>query len=356
MKTSTLGTALLFAVALASCSKVSLEEKTPTDLLQTSAVTISSFSGRTSAGGNNNLSASDYLGSLKDFLFVFTDGSTDANWQGASKGFSGNVAINGLQASERTSGNFAFGGKLYSNAASAEGWQNIINNNGAQASFIGNQQGLLNQLHNDLEGAFSEINILEVTGGYDGISPEILNGFNSENNTPETFVFNINDEFTVKTKINIRGDFDDLFIFRWDTDRNFSNGYNGQVKFQSGGAIVPQGYLNAWNFIHVAGDINASGGGNTPAAPYPQGPRTQGGYGPLINGGSDFNGGGFFTGYWLTTGKPEIFTAGEQPYGKTSSLSNAVFAGGWYSKTTKFSMTSGTSGVYVKWNPYIYAN
>lgn len=97
--------------------------------------------------------------------------------------------------------------------------------------------------------------------------------------------------------------------------------------------------MTATNFINVAGDINASGGGTNPASPYPQGPRYDDGLGALITGGSDFAGGGFFTGYWLTTGDPVK--------GETSSLSNAIFVGGWYSSTTKFSMTSGTSGVYV---------
>src|SRR6185295_18933521 len=61
--------------------------------------------------------------------------------------------------------------------------------------------------------------------------------------------------------------------------------------------------------------------------------------GSLITGGTDWNGGGFFTGYWLTTGDPAN--------GDTSPLSNAIFVGGWYSSTDKFSMTSGPSGVYV---------
>src|SRR5262245_42526232 len=55
------------------------------------------------------------------------------------------------------------------------------------------------------------------------------------------------------------------------------------------------------NFIHVAGNINASGGGSNPSAPYPQGPRLNEGTGELINGAKNFSGGGFFTGYWLTT-------------------------------------------------------
>ena len=59
----------------------------------------------------------------------------------------------------------------------------------------------------------------------------------------------------------------------------------------------------------------------------------------MIDGGKSFSGGGFFTGYWLTTGSPKD--------GKTSSLSSAVFVGGWYTLSTKLSMTSGTSGVHV---------
>jgi len=88
-----------------------------------------------------------------------------------------------------------------------------------------------------------------------------------------------------------------------------------------------------------AGDIDASGGGSTTARAYPQGPRFNNGAGALINGGADFGGGGFFTGYWLTTGDPVS--------GDTHSLSNAVFVGGWYTLSDKFSLTSGTSGVYV---------
>ncbi|MDQ3017448.1 MAG: T9SS type A sorting domain-containing protein [Bacteroidota bacterium] len=80
--------------------------------------------------------------------------------------------------------------------------------------------------------------------------------------------------------------------------------------------------------------------------PYPQGPRTNDGTGTLITGGSNFNGGGFYTGYWLTTGDP-VITGGGQPYGKTSNLTSAIFVGGWYSKSTKIAMGAGTSGVYV---------
>ena len=40
------------------------------------------------------------LGNLTDYLLFFSNGSTDANWQGATKGFIGDVAVDGIQADE----------------------------------------------------------------------------------------------------------------------------------------------------------------------------------------------------------------------------------------------------------------
>ena len=294
------------------------------------------------------------MGHLTDYLLVFTNGSVGANWQGATKGFIGNVAVDGLQASQSTSGGVPFAGAIYTNAATASSWQNIANANAGQSFVSVNEVPRINGLKTDLENAFTQINALVTTPGYAGINVSSLDGLNTQNGMPETFVINITSGFQVSAQINISGDATDLFILRWDTDQNFSNGYNGQVKFQSGGAIVPGGGLMATNFINVAGDIKSSGGGGNPAIPFPQGPRYNNGTGALITGGSDFNGGGFFTGYWLTTGSPTIAPGGEQPYGSTSSLSNGIFAGGWYSKTTQFSMTSGTSGVYVQGNSATY--
>lgn len=290
--------------------------------------------------------AIQYIGNLSDYLLVFTNGSDDANWQGSSKGFAGNVAVDGIEANERTSGFVPYAGTIHTNDTDLDSWQDIVDENAGQAFSALDEVALLNTLQNNLENRFTQINALPVTVGFDGVSPASLNNLNTQNGMPEVIVINVTGDFKVSSKINIRGDLNDLFILRWDTDKNFSNGYNGQVKFQSGGAIVPLGGLSVANFVHVAGDISASGGGSTPPPPFPQGPRTNNGFGPLITGGSDFNGGGFFTGYWLTTGSPTITGSG-QPYGKTSSLSNAVFVGGWYSKTTKFSMTSGTSGVHI---------
>ncbi len=296
------------------------------------------------------------LGRLTDFLFYFGNGSTDANWQGATKGFAGDVAVNGLVAKERTSGGVPFAGTIYTNDSSLGAWQGIVNQNPGQASGVTGQTALINGLQSDLVGAFQQINGLAATpttsiGGksytFSSIKSTDLNGLNTQDGVNQTFVINVTSGFGVSSQINITGDAGDVYVLRWDSDVNFSNGYQGQVKFQSGGAIVPLGGLSSGNFIHVAGDINASGGGSTPAA-LPQGPRLDDGTGSLINGGKDFSGGGFFTGYWLTTGSPETLDPTTGLYtGRTASLSNAIFNGGWYSLTNKFSMTSGTSGVHV---------
>lgn len=279
------------------------------------------------------------LGNLTNYLLVFANGSDDANWQGATKGFIGDVAVNGLVATERTSGGVPYAGRLYTNSTSQGNWQGILNQNSSQSSGTAHQTARINGLMSDLNNAFGTINNMTATAGYEGVSSASLNGLNTENDIDEIIVINITSGLSVSSKINITGDEGDMYILRWDNDGNPLNGYQGITKFQSGGAIVPHGDLKATNFINVAGDISSSGGGGNPAAPYPQGPRYNEGQGNLITNGSDFNGGGFFTGYWLTTGDPVT--------GQTHSLSNAIFVGGWFTTSTKFSMTSGTSGVYV---------
>jgi hypothetical protein len=287
------------------------------------------------------------LGHLTSNLFVFTDGSKDANWQSSSKGYFGDVIVDGVQANERTSGTFAYAGAINTSAAGLGGWQKIADNNLGQAGWRTNVGQNVAAAEAALAKAFTQINALSVTPGYDNRSAVSLNGINTQNGIAETIVVNVTTGFGVSSKINVTGDASDVFILRWDTDRNSANGYQGEVKFQSGGAIVPLGGLRPSNFIHVAGNLNASGGGTNPALPYPQGPRRNNGAGPLIDGASDFDGGGFFTGYWLTTGNPAKNF-------ETSPFSNAIFVGGWYSTTTKFSMTGGTSGVRICPNPQTF--
>ncbi|MDP4084384.1 MAG: hypothetical protein Q8934_07165 [Bacillota bacterium] len=309
---------------------------------------------QTKTNGNTNIVIDSVnLGNLPRYLFFFADGHTDANWQGATKGFVGNVAVDGIQASERTSGDVPYAGTITTNDTTLGDWQAIIDQNPGQAFEITGATSVISDLESNLVSAFHTINALPATPGYTSVDSSILNGLNTQNGINETFVINITSGFQISDQLLVTGDPGDVYILRWD-EGSFTpaNGYQGQVKFQSGGAIVPQGGLTPSNFISVAGDIDASGGDGNPPPPYPQGPRFNNGQGALINGGQDFNGGGFFTGYWLTTGAPTTFVPSTGLWvGETHSLSNGIFVGGWYTLTTKFSMTSGTSGVYVSPNP-----
>lgn len=267
------------------------------------------------------------LGNLTDYLFVFTDGSADANWQSSSKGYIGDVAVSG-GADFRTSGTVPYSGTIFSDGASIGAWQDIVNDNtgapnNAAASL--NQTSLISGLSGDFNNALTQIGGLTATTGFDDADSGDLDGLNTQNGVAEIFVINITSGFSVNSAINITGDASDTFILRWDSSE--------QVKFQSGGGINPLGGLSASNFVHTAGDINASGGGSNLSGLTDELAATL-----ALNEGEEIDGGGFFTGYWLTTGKTN---------GETSSLSNAIFVGGWYTDTTKFSMTSGTSGVYV---------
>ena len=285
------------------------------------------------------------LGNLPNYLLFFANGSTDANWQGATKGFVGDVAVDGIQADERTSGGVPYAGTIYTNDSTLTAWAGIVDQNDpsqvspAQAFGVTGQTARISGLETDLNSAFSQINALPASAGYTSVSSTSLNGLNTTGGGAQTFVINITSGLGFSSKINITGDAGDVFILRWDSDGNPNNGYQGMSSRKAAAAIVPLGGLKATNFINVAGDINSSGGGSNPAAPYPQGPRYNDGTGALIVNGKNFSGGGFFTGYWLTTGDPTD--------GDTQPLSNGIFVGGWYSLTDKFSMTSGTSGVYV---------
>ena len=106
-----------------------------------------------------------------------------------------------------------------------------------------------------LNNAFAQINALPATPGYTSVSSTSLNGLNTTtaDGIGRTYVINVTSGFQVSSQINITGNAGDVFVLRWDSDANFSNGYQGQVKFQSGDAIVPHGGLTPTSFINVAG-------------------------------------------------------------------------------------------------------
>eukprot|EP00808_Paulinella_micropora_P014930 g33266.t1 len=279
------------------------------------------------------------LGSLTNYLFVFADGSQQAVWQGKT-GYYGDVALDSISATEQNvSGNVPpFEGTLTSNAPPGL-WQSIVDNNPPNAIGVVDASEVL-KLETELNTALDNIAHLPTTQGFVNLSARDLNGFNSENHREDFFVMDITKGFEIGTKINVQGDANDIFLLRWDTDGNPLNGYQGKVYFKDCGAIVPKGGLMASNFVHVAGEIMASTGDvncQVPAAPYPQGPR-RGGKGTLelITGGRDWPaGGGFFTGYWLTTG---------DPVDGGTSLEDARFVGGWYTKAKSFWMKDVNGG------------
>ena len=86
------------------------------------------------------------LGGLAHYLFVFTNGSVDANWQGATKGFVGDVVVNGLSASERTSGGVPYAGTISTNDSTLGAWQGIVNQNPGQAFASTGQTALVSSL------------------------------------------------------------------------------------------------------------------------------------------------------------------------------------------------------------------
>lgn len=286
----------------------------------------------TSLRSEGCVSNSTLLGGLTDYLFYFDNASNDANWQGATKGFVGDVAVNGIVAKERTSGGVPYRGTIYTNDTTLSGWQGIVDQNPATASSVTQEEIRIGKLRNDLSRAFTEIDLMTATVGFEDVSSKALDGLDTQNGVGETIVINVTSDLSNNKPINITGDADDLFVMRWDEDPS-SPGYDGQVKFSGGGGINPLGDLKPGNFVHVAGDLNASGGGSNPSGLSPY----------LADLPEDVSGGGFFTGYWLTTGKPGSL--------ESSSLSNGIFVGGWYTIATKFSMTSGTSGVHVSAAP-----
>jgi len=293
-------------------------------------------------GARPAMAAPVSLGHLDSYLFFFADGSTEARWQeSGSPGYLGQVAYDGNQATEKMNSHVPpFAGTLFTNAANQGSWAGIVTGNIPQATSSTGNTAKISGLETDLASAFSQINALSATAGYTSVSSAALNGLNTQNGIAETFVINITSGFTVNTHLNVTGDANDTFILRWDTDANFSNGYGGEVSFANGGCINPLGNLTPTNFISVAGDIGTSGTTNnistcTGLAPYLNQLATT-----VVGGGAPADGGGAFTGYWLTTGDPTTHDPG--------TLAGAVFVGGWYTSTDTFSLDGASGGVWAR--------
>ena len=164
---------------------------------------------QTTIGGIN-------LGDLPAYHMFFSNGSGDANWQGATKGFIGDMAIDGIEADERTSGSFAYAGTIYTNDATLDAWQDIVDNNPGQAFGSTNQTTLISGLESSLESVFTQINALTATAGYSSVSSTSLDGLNTQNSINEVYVINVTSGFQVSSQISITGDAGDVFILRLD--------------------------------------------------------------------------------------------------------------------------------------------
>ena len=256
------------------------------------------------------------MGGLTDFLYVFLNGDDDVNINSGPQ--IGDIAVSGT-ADTRSSGNWDYSGNIVSGHSGSGDpnweWDRMVTGQNSETGTVQfNQQAQIDQLAADFETAVTQAEALAPTVGYESVSSSSLNNLNTQNGAGELFVINVTSGFNISNAINIIGDADDFFIFRWDTDADPTNGYNGQVKFNNTTGITPGGDLTAANFLHLAGDLNSSGGS-----------------------------GGFFNGYWLTFGKDGSL---DNP-GSNSSFSNANFNGGWYTNTDKLSLTSGSQGTYV---------
>ena len=78
-------------------------------------------------------SAASILGNLTNYHLVFTNGSRGCQLARGDCGFVGDVAVNGISASERTSGTVPYAGTIYTNAATLGAWQDIVDDNVGQA-------------------------------------------------------------------------------------------------------------------------------------------------------------------------------------------------------------------------------
>ena len=147
--------------------------------------------------------------------------------------------MNGVKANEKVDGSFAYSGTIYTNDVSLDEWQHIVDDNSNQAR-AELQSDRISGLESDFMNALVKINGLPVTSGFDGFTFDDLNGLNYQNGARDCIVINMVETET-RDKIAVFGDAEDVFILRWDEDEDPSNGYQGQVAFRGGGAIVPMG-------------------------------------------------------------------------------------------------------------------
>src|SRR5215469_9963345 len=133
------------------------------------------------------------MGNLTDGnLFFFANAGTDANWQGATNGYAGNVVVSST-ARQRTSGSVPYAGTIYTDAPTVGAWQSIVNAsvNSGQAFSSTNQVAKVAGLRSDLVSAIQQINALPATPGFESVSTSQLNGLNTQDGIDQTYVINV---------------------------------------------------------------------------------------------------------------------------------------------------------------------
>ena len=100
------------------------------------------------------------LGGLTNYLFFFEDGRDDTNWQGATKGFYGDVAVDGITASERTSGGVPYAGTIYTNDGTIGAFQGIVDQNVGQAFSSVSETTLIDDLTADFNNAWATLDAM----------------------------------------------------------------------------------------------------------------------------------------------------------------------------------------------------
>ena len=288
------------------------------------------------------------MGGLTDFLYVFLDGSSKVNFNSGPQ--VGDIAVSGT-ADTSMSGNWDYSGDIVSGHTGAgdPDWarNNMVSSNPGNTVTFG-QQAAIGGLQNDFNAAVTQIKSLDATDGFANRSLSSLNGVDVSALAQNLFVVNVTSGFSTNSAVRINGRADQFFIFRWDQNLSTA-GFQGTVNFSGGGGLIPTGDLGPQNFLHVAGDLNSSGGGSRPAEfdDFNQ---------ELLDGGfGGMGSGGYFAGYWLTFGAgggaPILDGDGNitgYTNGKTSSFSNFNLLGGWYTNTTEASIVSGSKALYVE--------
>jgi len=312
------------------------------------------------------------LGDLVNFLYFFDGNSAQNEWTMQDcEGSFGDIAVNIDKSQDggtgfydtKSSGGYEWAGTMFVDIDSSDegefAWDRHVTEaagNGNTAAMVWNANTVVDGLTDDFHTAFNYLDGLTpdfVRSSLSAAFPDTYSGgigdgtplFHRDgsgnlfkNNVPETIVVEIDGGADSNSWWFVDGDASDIFVFLW---RDSSGEYTDLVKWGGGGIMpAPDSDLKPGNFVHLAGKLGGSGGGNYPTW-IPNGANDND-FGVTVNEKvgeemGEFKKGGWFVGYWLTIGD-------ESSGNSNGSMSSSNFIGGWYSNNTDFILTSGMSG------------